>query len=110
MTLSEAFAQLGLPPDSDGRAVRRAYAQLLKGLDQVSQPQAFMELRAAYELAMAHVRANANVQELGTQAQLNEPQADAFVRDSLAFIARPAPDRKSTRLNSSHLVISYAVF
>lgn len=35
MTLSEAFAQLGLPPDSDGRAVRRAYAQLLKGLDQV---------------------------------------------------------------------------
>src|SRR5256885_11133007 len=99
MTLSEAFAQLGLPPDSDGRAVRRAYAQLLKGLDQVSQPQAFMELRAAYELAMAHVRANANVQELGTQAQLNEPQADAFVRD-----------RKSTRLNSSHLVISYAVF
>src|SRR5256885_10220289 len=23
---------------------------------------------------------------------------------------RPAPDRKSTRLNSSHLVISYAVF
>jgi len=91
MTLSEAFAQLGLPPDSDGRAVRRAYAQLLKGLDQVSQPQAFMELRAAYELAMAHVRANANVQEPGAQAQLNEPQADAFVRDSLAFIARPAP-------------------
>src|SRR5258706_2868079 len=54
MTLSEAFAQLGLPPDSDGRAVRRAYAQLLKGLDQVSQPQAFMELRAAYERSEEH--------------------------------------------------------
>src|SRR2546426_3380946 len=28
----------------------------------------------------------------------------------LASIAAPAEDRKSTRLNSSHLVISYAVF
>src|SRR5256885_11108852 len=28
----------------------------------------------------------------------------------LAGLARPGPDRKSTRLNSSHLVISYAVF
>src|SRR5438034_1216616 len=28
----------------------------------------------------------------------------------LAFFARPARDRKSTRLNSSHTVISYAVF
>src|SRR5256885_8776456 len=26
------------------------------------------------------------------------------------FLSRPGPDRKSTRLNSSHLVISYAVF
>src|SRR5256885_12999252 len=28
----------------------------------------------------------------------------------LAALASPHPDRKSTRLNSSHLVISYAVF
>src|SRR5256885_12975942 len=34
---------------------------------------------------------------------LPEPQAQGTLR-------RPAPDRKSTRLNSSHLVISYAVF
>src|SRR5256885_9115359 len=26
------------------------------------------------------------------------------------LVPQPAPDRKSTRLNSSHLVISYAVF
>src|SRR2546426_6695331 len=30
--------------------------------------------------------------------------------DPLGPGERPAPDRKSTRLNSSHLVISYAVF
>src|SRR5215471_17646859 len=29
---------------------------------------------------------------------------------SLSRLARPAPDRKSTRLNSSHVEISYAVF
>src|SRR5438045_6206847 len=29
---------------------------------------------------------------------------------SLPSLVRPAPDRKSTRLNSSHLGISYAVF
>src|SRR5256885_5545791 len=38
-----------------------------------------------------------------------------FAADALAFVDRRAPDagvgdRKSTRLNSSHLVISYAVF
>src|SRR5205807_9360281 len=34
-------------------------------------------------------------------------RAGAFLRDGLAL---PLRDRKSTRLNSSHLVISYAVF
>src|SRR5256885_11052879 len=34
---------------------------------------------------------------------------DALRRDGLALL-RLAADRKSTRLNSSHLVISYAVF
>src|SRR2546426_5148156 len=36
-----------------------------------------------------------------------EPEADGFL---LEDGARPLGDRKSTRLNSSHLVISYAVF
>src|SRR5256885_5496650 len=31
-------------------------------------------------------------------------------RNGSAGISRSSPDRKSTRLNSSHLVISYAVF
>src|SRR5258708_6864451 len=31
-------------------------------------------------------------------------------RTSCALLARPARDRKSTRLNSSHQIISYAVF
>src|SRR5256885_11288665 len=40
--------------------------------------------------------------------ELGEPDADELALDLLAELAQA--DRKSTRLNSSHLVISYAVF
>src|SRR5256885_6988530 len=39
-----------------------------------------------------------------------QPAAILGIRTGLAALARLAVDRKSTRLNSSHLVISYAVF
>src|SRR5688500_19515353 len=38
------------------------------------------------------------------------PRHRERVRDRLVLADRPVEDRKSTRLNSSHLVISYAVF
>src|SRR2546426_7556374 len=38
------------------------------------------------------------------------PETSSFVRDCRPEIRRLYRDRKSTRLNSSHLVISYAVF
>src|SRR5256885_16975112 len=39
-----------------------------------------------------------------------EQPIDAVRRSSPALFREPRQDRKSTRLNSSHLVISYAVF
>src|SRR5256885_15875327 len=36
--------------------------------------------------------------------------AEVLVGEVVEQAGRPLPDRKSTRLNSSHLVISYAVF
>src|SRR2546426_7794029 len=36
--------------------------------------------------------------------------APVYTYQSATWYAPPPPDRKSTRLNSSHLVISYAVF
>lgn len=57
--MSTPFDLLGLPPDAQERDVRRAYARLLKGMDTLAQPQAFMDLRAAFEHALVQVRARA---------------------------------------------------
>lgn len=58
-TSEEALECLGLAEGADERAVRRAYAHLLKNIDQFNEPQKFMELRKAYEQALAVARWNA---------------------------------------------------
>lgn len=44
---------LGLPPYAELSAVRKAYAQALRKIDQTSDPEAFARLREAYEAARA---------------------------------------------------------
>src|SRR5690606_42104291 len=61
------------------------------------------------------VRSNANVCPLGSGAIAGTtvPIDRAFVANYLGFVdekGEPQIDRKSTRLNSSHVKISYAVF
>src|SRR5699024_11603346 len=46
---------------------------------------------------------------LGAGTVINEDQVDASLAAGATFIITPE-DRKSTRLNSSHVSISYAVF
>src|SRR5256885_4463959 len=53
------------------------------------------------EPGASHPRALTRTAEPGNRARRNGPGGGLF---------GPAADRKSTRLNSSHLVISYAVF
>src|ERR1035441_6912899 len=83
-----------------GRALDSGAAAAWVAADEVyghdSQLRRFLEGRQ-----MAYVLAVASDQRLW-QADCMQPRVDA--------IARSLPDRKSTRLNSSHLGISYAVF
>lgn len=53
--LAAALATLGLRPDADARAVRRAYALQLKQIDQGTQLEAFQALREAYEFSLAGI-------------------------------------------------------
>src|SRR2546426_2966368 len=54
-------------------------------------------------------RARQRTRHGGTRPALDPPGGDARARRA-GLWRRRRPDRKSTRLNSSHLVISYAVF
>src|SRR5690242_20786611 len=65
--------------------------------------------------AMRRAMANADVGDdvLGddpTVIALEERSADLLGKDAGLFVASGTIDRKSTRLNSSHMSISYAVF
>jgi hypothetical protein len=51
VTLDEAFAELGIDRDATADQARRAYLKLLKVRKPETDPQGFMRLREAYELA-----------------------------------------------------------
>ncbi|KAB0873068.1 J domain-containing protein, partial [Cronobacter sakazakii] len=51
-----ALEILGLEPGADERAIKRAYARLLKGCRPDDDPQGFQQLRDAYEAALDQAR------------------------------------------------------
>src|SRR4051812_50006448 len=53
-------------------------------------------------VTLAYIRA--------TEASSSRPMPEAAVIRNICSAAATTPDRKSTRLNSSHMSISYAVF
>src|SRR5205807_7717014 len=64
---------------------------------------------AAYERAAAADRASVRAHLRVVETLLGEGRRTEARERYAALVARPE-DRKSTRLNASHLVISYAVF
>lgn len=47
--MSDAYAVLGLPPDSDDEAIRRRYLELVRQYSPEHHPEKFAAVRAAYE-------------------------------------------------------------
>ena len=46
---------LGIEPTDDKREIKKAYARLLKTIDQKQDPQAFQKLREAYDQALGKI-------------------------------------------------------
>src|SRR3989454_11741633 len=96
-----------------GREPELTVRPTLDALAELSRKRLLPEL-AAQELADAYVflrRVEHRLQYLDDQQTHMLPEdAENRARGACASAGRPGTDRKSTRLNSSHLVISYAVF
>lgn len=59
--MSRALRELGLGPDADERAVKRAYAARLKTTRPDTDPEGFQRLNSAYQAALAWVQSRSNV-------------------------------------------------
>ncbi|RTL46657.1 MAG: hypothetical protein EKK53_02990 [Burkholderiales bacterium] len=87
--LAAALATLGLRPDADARAVRRAYALQLKQIDQATQLPEFQALREAYEAALVGI---ARREAEAAQARAEAPPAEpGDTREPPATAPDPTP-------------------
>ncbi|MFZ2752377.1 MAG: J domain-containing protein, partial [Lysobacteraceae bacterium] len=78
--MSPALRELGLGPDADERAVKRAYAARLKATRPDTDPEGFQRLNAAYQAALAWVQSRSNV-AYAPQSSASETETDAAADD-----------------------------
>lgn len=94
--MSDAFGFLGLPADADERAVKRAYARLLKTTRPDEDPEGFQRLHEAYQEALSLIReqvlevADADEYIVHVSPDTSPPASYAVPSDALAQES-PAP-------------------
>jgi tetratricopeptide (TPR) repeat protein len=86
---------LGLRRDADERTIRRAYATLLKKIDQEADPAAFQSLREAYDNALLWVRRGSEIEH---QAAIAAPVPMHAAPDDAA---PPAEDNPATQASTA---------
>lgn len=84
---------LGTEPTGDERAIKRAYAKRLKVTRPEDDPQAFQELRDAYEYALHHApRFAEELAELREEAEETEVAAPVVIPEPAAEVQAPVAE------------------
>ena len=91
MMPAEAWRRLGIAPTDDVRAIRRAYADTLRGLDADAAPAVFMALRDARDTALATKLAPAANDDWDAEWQPFEADDDDDDDDGPVADDRPDP-------------------
>src|SRR5690242_19523521 len=82
------------------------------GIYIIDLQQSLTYINNAYEFVKETVAHGGSILFVGTKKQAQEPIAEQATRVGMPYVNHRwlGGDRKSTRLNSSHMSISYAVF
>jgi len=73
---SDPFERLGIPPNSDKKAIRRAYKALVRKYRPETHAEIFQQIRAAYEEALAAASWREQMQEWEEEDDVDEGDVD----------------------------------
>ncbi|BFO57501.1 TonB family protein [Acidovorax sacchari] len=91
------LAHLGLDEAADDRAIRRAYARLLKQIDQEQDPEGFQSLRQAYEVSLQWFAHRQQEEAQAAPAEADAAGAGAAEGGASASAGDGSPDGRPLR-------------